>query len=661
MEQLRESPANLQYQRPELTGKDYHACLARLHEVLRPRTYFEIGTAQGSSLMLAQCASIAVDPTFLIQVRADSRPALCLFQMRSDDFFRFHDPRSILGADIDLAFLDGMHLVEYLLRDFMNTEKACHRQSLIALHDCLPLDYAMTARDGSHPASLVESVRPDWWTGDVWKILLILRKYRPDLTVELFNAPPTGLVLIRGLNPESDILSAHYQEIVDRYQNPPDEFELFLEFQSDVEVRDTEQLSERIIEPLSRAKSASASLVHLHSGAVAISSRVSSDSGDLALGKPALSSSVSRWSRYQDPLLDACGANVEAVQSDYGFHTAEENEPWWMVDLLGEYEIEEVTIVNRAIHQQRFRTFRIDSSRDGDTWATLFAQTDPIDVSYDPEWPLRVWFANPIPARYVRIVLLGVGPFHLRRVQVFGTNSVVGGKSLIGRLLVKHSLRDFFEEGSELRGGLLSQMPNLDAIEPLRLALAKERDHTGIALLRDLAADRGWPMRAQPDDLAVCKPAVSSSVSRWAKYPDPERDACGANSEDLADDYGFHTEHENKPWWKVDLLGDYLVEKIAIVNRTYQKERFRSFRLQSSMDGGAWTTRYTQADTGDISSDPDCPWEVQFAEPFPARYVRIVLTGMGILHLRRVQIYGTGRKKQRSRKKPADLGADRHE
>jgi hypothetical protein len=329
-----------------------------------------------------------------------------------------------------------------------------------------------------------------------------------------------------------------------------------------------------------------------------------------------------------------------------------------MVDLLGEYAVEEVAIVNRAIHQHRFRTFRIDSSRDGDTWTTLFTQTDPIDVSSDPEWPLRVWFANPIPARYVRIVLLGVGPFHLRRVQVFGTNSVVSGKSLIGRLLIKHPLRDFFEEGSELRAGLLSQMPNEDPIEALRLALARDRDHAGIALLRDLAAARGWQMRAQPDDLAFCKPAVSSSVSRWSKYSDPERDACGANGEELPDDFGFHTEHENKPWWMVDLLGDYLVEKIAIVNRAYQKERFRSFRVQSSMNGSAWTTRFTQADAGDISSDPDCPWEVQVAEPFPARYVRIVLTGMGILHLRRIQIFGTGKKKQKGRKKAADPGVD---
>ncbi len=33
-----------------------------------------------------------------------------------------------------------------------------------------------------------------YWTGDVWKLIPILQRYRPDLQLTLFDAPPSGLV-----------------------------------------------------------------------------------------------------------------------------------------------------------------------------------------------------------------------------------------------------------------------------------------------------------------------------------------------------------------------------------------------------------------------------------------------------------------------------------
>jgi hypothetical protein len=143
-------------------------------------------------------------------------------------------------------------------------------------------------------------------------------------------------------------------------------------------------------------------------------------SADLALCKPSLSSSVSIWSFSQDLTIDAAGANTVALPDDLGFHTAEETEPWWMVDLGAEYLVEEVTVVNRRQWSERFRTFTIESSRDSHLWCTRFAKLDNSDVSADPEAPWRVAFDDPFLARYVRIRLCGRGFLHLRRVQVFG-------------------------------------------------------------------------------------------------------------------------------------------------------------------------------------------------------------------------------------------------
>jgi hypothetical protein len=133
--------------------------------------------------------------------------------MTSDDYFATENPRSVLGRTIDFAFLDGMHLAEFLLRDFANTEKHCAKNSIIALHDCLPVDREMTAREEAVAIANCTPGHPGWWTGDVWLTIEALKKYRPDLKIMAFDAPPTGLIVITNLNPISVTLKEHYREI----------------------------------------------------------------------------------------------------------------------------------------------------------------------------------------------------------------------------------------------------------------------------------------------------------------------------------------------------------------------------------------------------------------------------------------------------------------
>jgi hypothetical protein len=200
---------------PNLEGRFYQHCLLDLHQAIMPKTYFEIGTLAGDTLRLASCRSIAVDPAFrLSHPSVGDKPALHMFQMESDSFFEAHDPVAILGGPIDLAFLDGMHQYEFLLRDFIHTERACHAGSMILLHDCVPIDSFMATRDIDDLKTRNQSRHPSWWTGDVWKMVGILRHYRPDLTVTLFDAPPTGLAVVTGLDPANRTLSEHYDSII---------------------------------------------------------------------------------------------------------------------------------------------------------------------------------------------------------------------------------------------------------------------------------------------------------------------------------------------------------------------------------------------------------------------------------------------------------------
>lgn len=204
---------------PDLAGEHYIATLQRLHEVLRPKRYLEIGVQSGDSLRLARCASIAIDPAFHITPGniegVFAKPELHFYQTGSDDFYNRYSPTAIFGAPIDMAFLDGMHRCEYLLRDFINTERHCKRNSVVALHDCLPVEPGIASRFVSHPREAA-SHRAGWWAGDVWRTSLLLRRQRPDLRLTVVDATPTGLVLITNLDPGNTTLADGYAGFVEQ-------------------------------------------------------------------------------------------------------------------------------------------------------------------------------------------------------------------------------------------------------------------------------------------------------------------------------------------------------------------------------------------------------------------------------------------------------------
>ncbi len=197
---------------PAVRGMHYLLVLQHLHETLKPKVYFEIGTESGASLSFATCTSIAVDPNFQLQADISrNKPELHQYQGTSDDFFA-SGMLNRLGLTVDLAFLDGMHLFEYLLRDFINIERFMAPDGVVTLHDCVPFNHVIAERDWDRTVTRA-------WTGDVWKIIPILREYRPDLKVSVIDAAPTGLVVIQNLDPNSRLLVENYSQIIEKYSS----------------------------------------------------------------------------------------------------------------------------------------------------------------------------------------------------------------------------------------------------------------------------------------------------------------------------------------------------------------------------------------------------------------------------------------------------------
>ena len=196
-------------------GYHYLYFFSLINDALSPRSYFEIGTHTGESLKIFKCDAVCVDPQFMIDQNVlNGRRKTFFFQQSSDVFFSDETLRKYIPQGPDLSFLDGLHRCEFLLRDFINTEKEAHRRSLILLHDCLPLSPRMAdrvARMGDES----EGIHKGSWTGDVWRVIFALSKFRSDLTVKYLDCPPAGLVAVSGLNASSTVLFDRYEEIVD--------------------------------------------------------------------------------------------------------------------------------------------------------------------------------------------------------------------------------------------------------------------------------------------------------------------------------------------------------------------------------------------------------------------------------------------------------------
>jgi len=192
----------------ELPGEEYSGVLERVHAHLRPRTYLEIGVAHGASIRLAGPATraIGVDPE--PRIKFPLGPNVRIVAQTSDEFFARRDVRADFGGlPVDLAFIDGMHRFEFALRDFMNIEALCTPSSTVLIHDAYPLNERTAARDRV----------TEFWSGDIWRLVLLLRRYRPDLAVHTIAAAPTGLALVTNLDPASTYLRDHLDALVAEY------------------------------------------------------------------------------------------------------------------------------------------------------------------------------------------------------------------------------------------------------------------------------------------------------------------------------------------------------------------------------------------------------------------------------------------------------------
>jgi hypothetical protein len=196
----------------QLPGDNYFVWLERFHAALAPETYLEIGIARGQSLACARppTRAVGVDPEPAInsQMKAETH----IFCETSDVFFAERRLATLLrDKPLALAFVDGLHVFQQSLKDFMHVEAVCGPLSVVLIHDTLPLD---------EPTQRPER-KTKFHTGDVWKTVICLKHYRPDLEILTIATPPAGLTVVLGLNRNSHVLLDRFDEAVSRFIDMP--------------------------------------------------------------------------------------------------------------------------------------------------------------------------------------------------------------------------------------------------------------------------------------------------------------------------------------------------------------------------------------------------------------------------------------------------------
>lgn len=184
---------------------DCYEFLVDLHKYVEPRFYTEIGVEYGASLKLAQCPALGIDPAPQLSVPIATQHSISY--TTSDDYFRLADTSTMKA--IDLCYIDGMHQIEFALKDFMNMERFCHAGSVVIVDDIYP----------AHPLQGERIRQSRYWTGDIWKIIPILQLHRPDLIVMPVDTDPTGSLMVLGLDPNNNVLWDHFDSIIDHAIN----------------------------------------------------------------------------------------------------------------------------------------------------------------------------------------------------------------------------------------------------------------------------------------------------------------------------------------------------------------------------------------------------------------------------------------------------------
>jgi len=128
---------------------------------------------------------------------------------------------------------------------------------------------------------------------------------------------------------------------------------------------------------------------------------------------------------------DAAGAVDGAKTGKWGFHTAQEADPWWQVDLGEVRPVARVVLWNRCDGGSagRLRQFSLLLSADGKAWREAYRHDGSVFHGQTDGKPLAIPTGGE-QARFVRVRARGTQYFHLDEVEVYGPDDAKANLAL---------------------------------------------------------------------------------------------------------------------------------------------------------------------------------------------------------------------------------------
>lgn len=196
------------------------------------------------------------------------------------------------------------------------------------------------------------------------------------------------------------------------------------------------------------------------------------------------------------PEEDAAGAVDGQIRGRFGFHTAEEDHPFWQVDLGDDVELSRVAIFSPHVPERAAR-LRLLLSGDGRDWRQVYQHDDRPLAAADGSQPLTV----PLPqqrARFVRLQVPSRTWMHLDQVQVFAAD---GQTNLaLGQPATQSSVSQW-----STRSIRVAARSKPDGLTAARQAMDRAMQSLGV---------RQAPLRVQMNDLLA--ESVPVDDARWA-------------------------------------------------------------------------------------------------------------------------------------------------
>jgi hypothetical protein len=131
--------------------------------------------------------------------------------------------------------------------------------------------------------------------------------------------------------------------------------------------------------------------------------------GTTAEGRPAINVT---------PEQDAAGAVDGIINGKWGFHTADEEKPWWQLDLGRPTAIDRVVLYNRTDLAERTARIMVLLSDDGKAFHQVYQHDGTVFYGFSDKKPLVVALHGR-QGRYLRLQLPGRSYFHLDEVEVY--------------------------------------------------------------------------------------------------------------------------------------------------------------------------------------------------------------------------------------------------